>query len=134
MNRGESHNKKLYQAAFSPLHTSCNFDLEETKMKKTGTGFRCRRSIVVFAAVLSVLMAMSAVAYAVTGGQIIENMKVFIGGKQVDSAVVKSEDGKSYRIDVREEADGSASFDIKKDDGSPADIETDAPAEFDIQQ
>ncbi len=124
-------NRELYQKTFSRLHASGDLDMEEIKMKQK-TGMRCRRRVLVLAAVLTVLTAMTAMAYAVTGGQVIRDIKVFIGGKQADSVVVQSDDGKSYRINVREDEDGAVSAEIRDEDGSGADMQ--APAEIDIKE
>ena len=60
---------------------------------------RCRRSVLVLSAVLTLLMAISAVAYAVTEGRIVENLKVFLDGRECVSVVTENEDG-TYRIPV----------------------------------
>ncbi len=124
-------NRELYQKSFSRLHASGDLDMEGIKMREK-TGIRCRRRILVVAAVLTVLTAMTAMAYAVTGGQVIRDIKVFIGGRETDSVVVQSEDGRSYRINVKENEDGSVSAEIR--DGEKNSAETQAPAVIDIEE
>ena len=93
--------RELYRSAFSRLHASDTLDWEEMNMKNKKQGFRCRRSLVVFAAVLIVLMAMSALTYAATDGQVLETVKVWINGSSVDAGSYTQEDG-SIQIDLSE--------------------------------
>lgn len=93
--------RELYRSAFSRLHASDTLDWEEMNMKNKKQGFRCRRSLVVFAAVLTVLMAMSALTYAATDGQVLETVKVWINGSSVDAGSYTQEDG-SIQIDLSE--------------------------------
>lgn len=93
--------RELYRSAFSRLHASDTLDWEEMNMKNKKQGFRCRRSLVVFAAVLTVLMAMSALTYAATDGQVLETVKVWINGSSVDADSYTQEDG-SIQIDLSE--------------------------------
>lgn len=93
--------RELYRSAFSRLHASDTLDWEEMNMKNKKQGFRCRRSLVVFAAVLIVLMAMSALTYAATDGQVLETVKVWINGSSVDASSYTQEDG-SIQIDLSE--------------------------------
>lgn len=93
--------RELYRSAFSRLHASDTLDWEEMNMKNKKQGFRCRRSLVVFAAVLIVLMAMSALTYAATDGQVLETVKVWINGSSVDAGSYTQEDG-SIQIDLGE--------------------------------
>lgn len=93
--------RELYRSAFSRLHASDTLDWEEMNMKNKKQGFRCRRSLVVFAAVLIVMMAMSALTYAATDGQVLETVKVWINGSSVDAGSYTQEDG-SIQIDLSE--------------------------------
>ena len=93
--------RELYRSAFSRLHASDTLDWEEMNMKNKKQGFRCRRSLVVFAAVLTVLMAMSALTYAATDGQVLETVKVWINGSSVDAGSYTQEDG-SIQVDLGE--------------------------------
>ena len=93
--------RELYRSAFSRLHASDTLDWEEMNMKNKKQGFRCRRSLVVFAAVLIVMMAMSALTYAATDGQVLETVKVWINGSSVDAGSYTQEDG-SIQIDLGE--------------------------------
>lgn len=93
--------RELYRSAFSRLHASDTLDWEEMNMKNKKQGFRCRRSLVVFAAVLTVLMAMSALTYAATDGQVLETVKVWINGSSVDAGSYTQEDG-SIQVDLSE--------------------------------
>lgn len=93
--------RELYRSAFSRLHASDTLDWEEMNMKNKKQGFRCRRSLVVFAAVLTVLMAMSALTYAATDGQVLETVKVWINGSSVNASSYTQEDG-SIQIDLSE--------------------------------
>lgn len=93
--------RELYRSAFSRLHASDTLDWEEMNMKNKKQGFRCRRSLLVFAAVLTVLMAMSALTYAATDGQVLETVKVWINGSSVDAGSYTQEDG-SIQIDLSE--------------------------------
>lgn len=93
--------RELYRSAFSRLHASDTLDWEEMNMKNKKQGFRCRRSLLVFAAVLTVLMAMSALTYAATDGQVLETVKVWINGSSVDAGSYTQEDG-SIQIDLGE--------------------------------
>ena len=93
--------RELYRSAFSRLHASDTLDWEEMNMKNKKQGFRCRRSLLVFAAVLTVLMAMSALTYAATNGQVLETVKVWINGSSVDAGSYTQEDG-SIQIDLSE--------------------------------
>lgn len=93
--------RELYRSAFSRLHASDTLDWEEMNMKNKKQGFRCRRSLVVFAAVLIVMMAMSALTYAATDGQVLETVKVWINGSSVDAGSYTQEDG-SIQVDLSE--------------------------------
>lgn len=93
--------RELYRSAFSRLHASDTLDWEEMNMKTKKQGFRCRRSLLVFAAVLIVMMAMSALTYAATDGQVLETVKVWINGSSVDAGSYTQEDG-SIQIDFSE--------------------------------
>lgn len=93
--------RELYRSAFSRLHASDTLDWEEMNMKNKKQGFRCRRSLLVFAAVLIVMMAMSALTYAATDGQVLETVKVWINGSSVDAGDYIQEDG-SIQIDLSE--------------------------------
>ena len=94
--------RELYKNAFSRLHASGALEWEEMNMttKKT-TGFRCRRSMAVLAAVLTVLLAMSAIAYAATDGEIVQQVKVWINGEQIDAGACTQEDG-SISVDLKD--------------------------------
>lgn len=95
--------KELYQRAFSRLHASAVLDWEEMNMDNGNKKLRCRRSFLVAAVILSIMMAMSAIAYAATGGEILDSVKVWINGNQVSADTYKQEDG-SILIDLQEGA------------------------------
>lgn len=89
-------NKELYKETFSKLHASDGLDLEVMRMKEKRKGFRCRRSFMTAVAIMTVMLAMSAIAYAATGGKIVERVKVWIGGEAMNFSggdLVRSEDG-----------------------------------------
>ncbi len=101
----EQKQRELYKNAFSRLHASGALEWEEMNMTtKKKTGFRCRRSIAVLAAVLTVLFAMSAIAYAATGGQVVEQVKVWMNGQQIDAGACTQEDG-TITIDLPDSGD-----------------------------
>ena len=100
-------NRQLYQKAFSKLKATDRVTMEDIKMRQRGKNMRCRRSVLVLSAVLTLLMAVSAVAYAVTEGRIVENLKVFLGGRECSSVVTENEDG-TYRIHVVEDSGNKA--------------------------
>lgn len=113
-------NIELYRKTFSKLHASDTLDMEVIKMKNKGNTFRCRRSLVVMAAVLAVMMAMSAIAYAATGGEILHTVKVWIGGESKELAIgdaIKSEDGQ-FTIKVKDVTESSVELGIHE--GDPA--------------
>ena len=98
--------RELYRSAFSHLHASDALDWEEMNMtgksrEIKGKGFRCRRSMVILAVVLTVLMAMSVIAYAATDGEVLNTVKVWINGAQVDAGAYTQEDG-TIKIDLSE--------------------------------
>lgn len=95
-------NRQLYQRSFSKLKATDSVTMEDIKMRQRGKNMRCRRSVLVLSAVLTLLMAISAVAYAVTEGRIVENLKVFLGGRECVSVVTENEDG-TYRIHIGED-------------------------------
>ena len=87
-------NMGLYKKTFSRLHASGSLDLEVMEMKKRG--FRCRRSLLVFTAIMTVMLAMSAIAYAAAGDKIVERVKVWLGSESVDlkeGEISQNEDG-----------------------------------------
>lgn len=89
-------NMEIYKKTFSRLHASGSLDLEVMEMKKRGTGFRCRRSLLVLTSVMTVMLAMSAIAYAATGGKIVDRVKVWLGSESVDlqeGEIIQNEDG-----------------------------------------
>ena len=89
-------NMGLYKKTFSRLHASGSLDLEVMEMKKRGTGFRCRRSLRVFTAIMTLMLAMSAIAYAAAGDKIVERVKVWLGSESVDlkeGEISQNEDG-----------------------------------------
>lgn len=94
-------NRQLYQRSFSKLKASDKVTMEDIRMKQRGKNLRCRRSVLVLSAVLVMMMAVSAVAYAVTEGRIIENLKVFLDGRECASVVTEQED-ETYRIHIEE--------------------------------
>lgn len=113
-------NRELYKETFSKLHASGTLDLEGIKMKaEKKSGFRCRRSLLAAMAVLILTIAMSTIAYAVTGGKIIDDVKVFIGGEdqkgtvvyEKDQVVVRQQDD-NFRIKMIEEGDAEKGFAI----------------------
>lgn len=106
-------NKDLYKKTFSRLHASDTLRWEEMKMKRTG--FRCKRKALIFAMIMAAMMAMSVIAYAATGGQIIEDVRVFINGEELDSTVKKIEND-GYQIEVtKDEGQIDLAIDEEKD-------------------
>lgn len=113
MNKHELDNRRLYRATFSRLHASAKLDLEEIKMKSAGKQsngtIRCKRGILVTALIMVMLFAMSAVAFAATDGEIVNDVKsvvkgvsVWLNGEKLDvDEVTKGEDG-SISIDIHE--------------------------------
>ena len=102
----ERDQKELYRSAFSHLHASGTLEWEDLSMNSKnrefkGRGFRCRRSLAVLAAVLTVLMAMSAIAYAATDGEVLNTVKVWINGASADAGAYTQEDG-TIKIELSE--------------------------------
>lgn len=98
----EQNQRELYKSAFSRLHASGALEWEEMNMTtKKKTGFRCRRSMAILAAVLTVLFAMSAIAYAATDGEIVQQVKIWINGQQIDAGACTQEDG-SIVVDLKD--------------------------------
>lgn len=104
-------NRELYKSAFSNLHADHTLDLEAMKMKdaekKNMTGLRCKRGILVTTLVLIMMLAMTAITYAATDGEVFQAIKVFISNDGVDDGQVREgtytvdEDG-NYTLDVKE--------------------------------
>lgn len=95
-------NRQLYQKTFSKLKATDRVTMEDIRMRQRGKSLRCRRSVLILSAVLTLLMAVSAVAYAVTEGRIVENIKVFLGERECASTVSEHEDG-TYLIHLGED-------------------------------
>lgn len=74
-------------------------------------------------AIMVIMMAMSAIAYAATDGKIVDYVRVWINGESkelVDGDAIKSEDGK-YTIQIKKVAD-----DAKKEEAESEIYEDDA--------
>lgn len=104
-------NRELYKAAFSNLHADHTLDLEAMKMKdsekKTMTGLRCKRGLLVTTLVLIMMLAMTAITYAATDGEIFQTVRVLITSDGSDDGQVHEgtytvdEDG-NYNIQLHE--------------------------------
>lgn len=112
MNQQETNNRRLYLSAFSRLHASANLDLEGMIMKcdtKKGSGaVRCRRGLIVTTLIMVMLFAMSAVAFAATDGEIVNDVKsvvneitVWINGEKLDNSVITKQEDGSFSIDIQ---------------------------------
>ena len=83
-------NSDMYRETFSCLHSDYA-SMEEVLKGKSKGGLRMKKSLAVVLCVLIGLFAMSAVAYAATDGQILQDIKVFLNGEQVTAT--PDEDG-----------------------------------------
>lgn len=75
-------NRKVYKSAFSTLHASNEMDWEAMKMEKRTTGVRCKRSLAVIMALVIMMVAMTCIGYAATGGKLFKEVSVFINGEE----------------------------------------------------
>ena len=96
-------NRQLYRTTFSKLHTDCELDWE-AKAMETKKKLRCSRKLVIVSMILVLIFAMTCIANAATGGQLVDNVRVFINGQEVDSSVYLTDDG-SVEIDVKDAED-----------------------------
>lgn len=96
-------NRQLYKTTFSKLHTDCELEWE-AKAMETKKKLRCSRKLVIVSMILVLMFAMTCIANAATGGQLADNVRVFINGQEVDSSVYVTDDG-SVEIDVKDAED-----------------------------
>ena len=96
-------NRQLYRTTFSKLHTDCELDWE-AKTMETKKKLRCSRKLVIVSMILVLMFAMTCIANAATGGQLVDNVRVLINGHEVDSSVYLTYDG-SVEIDVKDAED-----------------------------
>ena len=80
-------NRQLYRTTFSKLHTDCELDWE-AKAMETKKKLRCSRKLVIVSMILVLIFAMTCIANAATGGQLVDNVRVFINGQEVEVAVL----------------------------------------------
>ena len=73
-------NRQLYRTTFSKLHTDCELDWE-AKAMETKKKLRCSRKLVIVSMILVLIFAMTCIANAATGGQLVDNVRVFINGQ-----------------------------------------------------
>lgn len=93
-------NKERYQRAFGTLRASEKIKQEAIEMannreqayKNYRSYLRGRRIVVAVVAMVLVL-AMTAVAYAATDGQLFQMVRVFINGQERDATVYMNDDG-----------------------------------------
>ena len=110
-------NKERYQRAFSPLHAS-GWTMEEPMMKKT-KHIRTSKIIAICAAVVLVLVLMSAV-YAVDVGGIQRSVQIWMHGDQTDATLdIQHGESTTYTLTYEDEAGaqhtqqgGGVAFDI----------------------
>lgn len=102
-------NRELYKAAFSNLHADHTLDLEALKMnekeQKNMTGLRCKRGLLVTTLVLIMMLAMTAITYAATDGEVFKTVKFFItggGDGQVREGTYTVDEDGNYTIDIKE--------------------------------
>lgn len=114
-------NRQLYKTTFSKLHTDCELDWE-AKTMETKKKLRCGRKLVIVSMILVLMFAMTCIANAATGGQLVDGVKVFINGQEVDSSVYIADDG-SVEIDAADadnvriaREDGEAQLETKSSD------------------
>lgn len=113
--------RQLYKATFSKLHTDCELDWE-AKTMETKKKLRCSRKLIIAIMILVLMFAMTCIANAATGGQLVDGVKVFINGQEVDSSVYIADDG-SVEIDAADadnvriaREDGEAQLETKSSD------------------
>ena len=94
----------------------------ETKKK-----LRCSRKLVIVSMILVLIFAMTCIANAATGGQLVDNVRVFINGQEVDSSVYLTDDG-SVEIDVKDAEDVR----VTRED-SEAQLETKDSSDYSIK-
>lgn len=111
-------NRQLYKSTFSKLHTDCELNWEATKME-TKKRIRCSRRFIIVSLVLVLMLAMTCMVNAASGGQLMNDVKVFINGQEVnltdDDKVysVETEDGSSFDITVKGDSNSDTQVDIK---------------------
>ena len=94
-------NKERYQRAFSPLHAS-GWTMEEPMMKKT-KHIRTSKIIAICAAVVLVLVLMSAV-YAVDVGGIQRSVQIWMHGDQTDATLdIQHGESTTYTLTYEDE-------------------------------
>ena len=91
-------NRQLYKTTFSKLHTDCELDWE-AKTMETKKKLRCSRKLVIVSMILVLMLAMTCMANAASGGQLANSVKVFINGQEVDSSEYITEDG-GFSVDA----------------------------------
>lgn len=108
-------NHERYQRAFSTLHPSRQWNMEETEMKQTRKHY-FRRALLVCAAIILVL-AVSVTAYAANIGGIQRTIQIWVHGDQTD-AVLNVADGE-YTLtytdgngEQHEQSGGGKAFDM----------------------
>ena len=108
-------NKERYQRAFSTLHASDDFVLEEKKMKETKV-IRFPK-LLAACAVLILVLGLATAAYAADVGGIRRTVQLWIHGDQTDAVLVI--DNGSYDLyytdqdgQAREQHGGGKAFDI----------------------
>lgn len=119
-------NRQLYRTTFSKLHTDCELDWE-AKAMETKKKLRCSRKLVIVSMILVLIFAMTCIANAATGGQLVDNVRVFINGQEVDSSVYLTDDG-SVEIDVKDAEDVRVTG-----EGSEAQLETKDSSDYSIK-
>ncbi|MGN0660055.1 MAG: hypothetical protein ACI4LA_10695 [Emergencia sp.] len=97
-------NRQLYKNTFSHLHADHTLDWEAMKMnnRKTMTGMRCRKSLLVVTVIMTLLMAMAAVSYAATDGAVADTIRVWINGQEAGEGTVTRGDDGSCSVKVKE--------------------------------
>lgn len=118
--------RQLYKATFSKLHTDCELDWE-AKTMKTKKKLRCSRKLIIAIMILVLMFAMTCIANAATGGQLVDGVKVFINGQEVDSSVYLADDG-SLEIDAAD----AGNVRIAREDGE-AQLETGDSSDYSIK-
>ena len=79
-------NKENYKKAFSVLKSSCDFTLEEKRMKRIKRE-NTHRNLLVAAVAMLVVLAGSGTAYAADLGGIRETVQMWIHGEQTDVTI-----------------------------------------------
>lgn len=97
--------REKYKQAFSVLHVSDDFSLEEKRMKKEKRVFRMRPAMAACICVMVLLCSM-VTAYAADLGGIREKLHVWIHGQRMEVSVKENEGEAGYTFTVNQ--DGSA--------------------------